>query len=110
MQSLAGQRVDFASWFDAYRYMCDGIARIDFDICLIGAGAYGLPLGRFVKGLGRRAIHLGGVTQILFGIKGRRWELEYADSTARLFNEHWVRPLPSETPAGKLKVDRGCYW
>ncbi len=110
VQSLAGLRVGFATWFDAYRHMCGQISRLDFDICLIGAGAYGLPLGAFVKRMGKQAIHLGGVTQILFGIKGKRWESEYADSTALLFNEHWVRPLPCETPAGRHKVDKGCYW
>jgi hypothetical protein len=110
VQSIAGSYVEFATWFDAYRHMCDEIARIDFDICLIGAGAYGLPLAAFVKQLGRQAIHLGGVTQILFGIKGKRWEREYVDTTAKLFNEHWVRPLPSETPAHKNRVDKGCYW
>jgi hypothetical protein len=110
VQSIAGSRVDFASWFDAYRFMCDEIANIDFDICLIGAGAYGLPLASFVKQLGKQAIHLGGVTQILFGIKGKRWEREYEDSTAKLFNEHWVRPSASETPVHKNRVDRGCYW
>jgi hypothetical protein len=110
VQSIAGCPVGFTTWFDAYRHMCGEIARVDFDICLIGAGAYGLPLAAFVKKLGKQALHLGGVTQILFGIKGRRWEREYADSTATLFNEHWVRPLPSETPADKEKVERGCYW
>ncbi|GAM08019.1 hypothetical protein OR1_00289 [Geobacter sp. OR-1] len=110
VQSIAGSRVDFATWFDAYRHMCDGITKIDFDICIIGAGAYGLPLAAFAKQLGKQAIHLGGVTQILFGIKGKRWEREYADSTAKLFNEHWVRPLPTETPANKDKIERGCYW
>jgi hypothetical protein len=110
VQSIAGSRVEFTTWFDAYRHMCDKIERIDFDICLIGAGAYGLPLASFVKKMGKQAIHLGGVTQILFGIKGRRWEREYADSTAKLFNEHWVRPLASETPTHKDRVDRGCYW
>lgn len=110
VQSIAGSKVDFATWFDAYHYMCDEIARIDFDICIIGAGAYGLPLASFAKKMSKQAIHLGGVTQILFGIKGRRWEREYADSTAKLFNEHWVRPLPSETPEHKDRVDKGCYW
>ena len=110
VQSIAGSKVEFATWFDAYRHMCDKIAREDFDICLIGAGAYGLPLASFAKSMGKQAIHLGGVTQILFGIKGRRWEREYEDSTAKLFNEHWVRPLASETPAHKDRVDRGCYW
>jgi hypothetical protein len=110
VQSIAGAKVDFASWFDAYRHMCDEIARVDFDICIIGAGAYGLPLASFAKQLGKKAIHLGGVTQILFGIKGRRWEREYEDTTAKLFNEHWVRPLPSETPVNKNKIEKSCYW
>jgi hypothetical protein len=84
---------------------------IDFDICLIGAGAYGLPLAYFAKTIGKQAIHLGGVTQILFGIKGRRWEKDdYADSTAKMFNEHWIRPMESETPALKDRVENGCYW
>ena len=110
VQSLAGAPVEFANWFDAYQAMCDQIAKEDFDVCIIGAGAYGLPLASFVKRLGKQALHLGGVTQILFGIKGRRWEVEYADSTAKLFNEHWIRPSATETPANINKVDRGCYW
>ena len=110
VQSIAGTRVDFATWFDAYQYMCDEIAKVDFDICLIGAGAYGLPLAAFAKSLGKKAIHLGGVTQILFGIKGKRWEQLYADTTAQLFNEHWVRPMVSETPESKDMVEKGCYW
>jgi hypothetical protein len=110
VQSIAGSNVDFANWFDAYQYMCDEIAKVDFDICLIGAGAYGLPLASFVKKMGKQSIHLGGVTQILFGIRGRRWEREYADSTAKLFNEHWIRPLASETPANVENIERGCYW
>lgn len=110
VQSIGGAAVEHASWFDALRHMCEQIAGVDFDICIIGAGAYGLPLAAFVKKMGKQAIHLGGVTQILFGIKGRRWEELYADSTARLFNEHWVRPMPSETPASKDSVENGCYW
>ena len=110
VQSIAGSPVDFVTWFDAYRHMCDEIANVEFDICIIGAGAYGLPLASFAKQLDKQAIHLGGVTQILFGIKGKRWEREYADSTAKLFNEHWVRPLPTETPANKDKIERSCYW
>ena len=110
VQSIAGEAVEFATWFDAYRKMCDEMERIDFDICLIGAGAYGLPLASFAKGLGKQAIQMGGVTQILFGIKGRRWEKLYGDTTARLFNEHWVRPMQSETPAHKERVEKGCYW
>jgi len=110
VQSIANVKVDFETWFDAYEYMCDEIRKVDFDIALIGAGAYGMPLASFAKRLGKQAIHLGGVTQILFGIKGQRWETVYADTTATLFNEHWIRPLASETPEGHYKVEDGCYW
>lgn len=110
VQSIAGAKVEFPTWFDAYRHMCDQMAKVEFDICLIGAGAYGLPLASFAKSLGKQAIHMGGVTQILFGIKGKRWEELHADSTALLFNEHWVRPMDSETPGNKNLVEKGCYW
>ena len=110
VQSIAGTKVDYATWFDAYHYMCDEIAKTDFDICLIGAGAYGLPLASFAKQLGKQAIHMGGMTQILFGIKGKRWEELYADTIATLFNDHWIRPSPEETPSKKDSVENGCYW
>ena len=50
------------------------IDKEDFDICLIGAGAYGFPLAAYVKRKGKKAVHLGGALQLLFGIKGSRWE------------------------------------
>ncbi len=46
---------------------------------------------------GKSGIHLGGATQILFGIKGKR--LESIPAVSNLINEHWVRPLPEETPS-----------
>jgi hypothetical protein len=110
VQSIAGTYTEFVTWFDAYQSMCDAMQQVDFDIAIIGAGAYGLPLASFAKRLGRQVVHLGGVTQILFGIKGRRWETAYADTTAKMFNEHWVRPLPSETPQQYQSVEDGCYW
>lgn len=110
VQSIAGSKVNYVTWFDALDDMCQKIEQTEFDIAIIGAGAYGLPLASFVKRLGKQAIHLGGVTQILFGITGKRWELGYADSTAKLFNEHWVRPLEKETPPNKDSVENGCYW
>jgi hypothetical protein len=110
VQSLAGESTPFVDWFEAYDHMCAEIAVVDFDIAIIGAGAYGLPLAAFVKGMGKQAIHLGGVTQILFGIKGRRWEEAYADSIGRLFNEHWIRPAENEVPSGYRIVEGGCYW
>lgn len=108
VQSIAGSRTDFPTWFDAYKYMCDEMTTKQFDVVLIGAGAYGLPLAVFAKKIGKQAIHVGGALQLLFGIKGKRWDDRVIESA--YYNEHWVRPLPNEVPAGSNGVEGGCYW
>jgi glycosyltransferase involved in cell wall biosynthesis len=106
VQSVVGTKTEFDTWFDAYDWMRDRIKEYDFDIAIIGCGAYGLPLAAYVKSLGKKAVHLGGATQILFGIKGKRWdERPFFQS---LYNEHWVRPKSEETPQNFQKL--GAYW
>ena len=108
VQSIATNKTAFANWFDALAWMCRRVGDLDFDIAIIGAGAYGLPLASFVKNCGKKAVHLGGATQILFGIKGKRWdELPFFK---QLYNVNWVRPLPTETPDNFQMVESGCYW
>lgn len=80
----------FESWFEALQYMKNEISKIDFDVALVGCGAYSLPLASYIKSLGRGAIHTGGTTQILFGIKGKRWD-EMPDIN-KFYNDFWVRP------------------
>jgi hypothetical protein len=99
VQSLGGNNNGFNSWFDALDWMCDQVAKIEFDVAIIGAGAYGLPLASYVKNLGKKSIHLGGATQILFGIKGKRWDER--PFFQGLYNQYWVKPLPSELPENR---------
>lgn len=55
VQTIAGERDDrFNTWFDALDYMKGEICKRDFDIALIGCGAYGFPLGAFVKSIGKK--------------------------------------------------------
>ena len=108
VQSCSGNPVPFQTWFEAYQYMRDEIIKQDFDIALIGAGAYGLPLASFIKRLGRKVVHIAGATQILFGIKGLRWD-DHED-ISKLYNEHWVRPSHTERPEKFQSVEGGCYW
>lgn len=68
VQTIAGNNSSFKNWFDALNYMKEKISGIEFDVCILGCGAYGLPLAAHVKRMGRQAIHLGGGTQLLFGI------------------------------------------
>lgn len=119
VQSNAGAEVPYKDWFEALKFMEDEIARIDFDFCILGCGAYGLPLAATVKRMGKKAIHIGGGSQLLFGIKGRRWdnnsyhwkELPQLNTNySSLYNEYWVRPSQKETPKAAQNVEGACYW
>ena len=111
IQTLCGEKDErFGTWFDALDYMYKEAMKIDFDIAIIGCGAYGMPLAAMLKKAGKQAIHLGGATQLLFGIKGRRWEENYPSKIATFFNEYWVYPAESEKPKNASTVEMGCYW
>lgn len=96
----------FENWFDALDYLKIEILKQDFDIALVGAGAYGTPLCLYIKSLGKMAIQSGGATQLLFGIMGRRWETR--DYVAQYMNPHWTRP--EKKPEGYKNIEKGCYW
>lgn len=110
IQSLAGnhESLEFIDWFQALEFMKNDIKAIEFDVAIIGCGAYGFPLASYIKKIGKKSIHLGGATQILFGIIGKRWELEY--DMSNFFNENWIRPNNDERPKDFDKVENGCYW
>ena len=112
VQSMADNKSEYPykSWFEALEAMKEQIKTIDFDIAIIGAGAYGIFLGDYCKKLGKKAVHMGGATQILFGIAGKRWDLEYPNIRDNYYNEYWVRPSENEKPKGSAKVEGGCYW
>jgi hypothetical protein len=106
--TLAGATAGFPSWSAALDDLIARSQALDFDVALVGCGAYGLPLAAAIKTMGRPAVQLGGALQLLFGIRGRRWEA--MPPFAALMNGHWVRPLPEETPQAATRVDGGCYW
>jgi hypothetical protein len=108
VQSIAGTRTPFADWFAALDDMRERISEIDFDVAVIGCGAYGFPLAAHVKRLGKHAVHLGGATQYLFGIRSRA-----SDENPRmraLYTHAWVRPRDDERPENYLAVEGGRYW
>jgi hypothetical protein len=108
VQSIAGNKTPFKDWFDAFEYTKSEINKIDFEVALIAAGSYGLPLASYVKSIGKCAIHMGGSLQILFGIKGKRWDEHPA--TRALYNDSWVRPNENEIVKNSEIVEGGCYW
>lgn len=98
-----------SDWHTALDELKERLAKTSFDACLIGAGAWSLPLCAFVRSsLERPAVHLGGALQILFGIRGKRWDRH--PFIKQLFNQNWIRPLPQEKPRAQWKNDGGAYW
>ena len=101
VQSLGGKANGYKDWFEALSWMENEMDECDYDIALIGCGAYGFPLAAHAKRTGHQALHIGGSLQLLFGIKGNRWEIpEHAikaglppNGYIRFLNTpSWVRP------------------
>jgi ketopantoate reductase len=84
------------------------VVKTDCQIVIIGCGGLGMILAGRLKALGKICIVMGGAVQVLFGIKGKRWENH--EYISKLWNSEWVYPSPSETPRKALEIERGCYW
>jgi hypothetical protein len=113
VQSLSGksENIGYTDWFEALESMKKKISELEFDVALVGAGAYGMFLGTHIKELGKQAIHVGGALQLFFGIKGSRWTdpltPEFIKDSER---PSWVWPSETETPERYLEVENGAYW
>ena len=119
VQTLGEGDTRFKDWFEALDHMKSQIDETDYDVCLIGCGAYGFHLAAHVKRSGKKGIHLGGALQLLFGITGKRWEdpnygvKEWGippGSYSNMMNEYWVRPGVNDRPKNAEKVEGACYW
>ncbi len=118
VQSLGGD-CNFKTWFEALKWMEQEIDKKDYDICLIGCGAYGFSLAAYVKRKGKKAIHLAGSLQLLFGIIGNRWSnpdygvkewgIPYG-TYSNLINSYWVKPGLENRPKNADKIEGACYW
>ena len=108
VQGLGGQDTGYASWFDALAAMEREMDAADYDVAIVGAGAYGLPLAAHARDTGHAAIQMSGATQLLFGIKGKRWDSH--PIIGKLYNDAWVRPDETEGITHKEKVEGGSYW
>lgn len=108
VQGLAGQPTGYPSWFDALAAMQQAMDAVEYDVAILGAGAYGLPLAAHAKATGHQAVQMSGATQLLFGICGKRWDNH--PQISALYNAAWVRPAPAEAPANRQAVEGGSYW
>jgi hypothetical protein len=90
---------EITGWFKLLEEMTNEARKRKFDVAILGCGSYGVPLGAKLKEGGKKVISLGGPTQLLFGIKGRRWDQNGFGS--KWYNDAWVYPAEVETPKSK---------
>ena len=100
--------IPVTSWRDAVLWMETQVAAKRPDIVLIGCGGLGMILGARLKAAGIPCVVLGGAIQVLFGIKGKRWEKHSVIS--EFWNDAWVSPAADEVPTAAHIVEGGCYW
>jgi len=109
---LKSENSDFEDWFSALASMKNEISKIqeNFNVALIGAGAYGMFLGSHVKDLGKPAVHIGGSLQLFFGINGNRWNSDPDFKKLGHINDNWVFPSDHETPKNSNEIENSAYW
>lgn len=98
----------FETWFDALDFLKREVDKIDFDVALISCGPFSSFLAAYIKRKGKTSIQYGGALQMLFGIKGARW-----DNNAfykQFFNDNWIRASKSGIPKQTEIMDDACYW
>ena len=96
------------SWFDTLEELKAKISLIDYDIALIGAGAYSLPLANYCKLQNKKALHMGGSLQLFFGVNGNRWKSH--PFVNKKININWTRLEGVNKPDNYKLVEGGCYW
>lgn len=107
-KAISGDKNKYGTWKEMIDDIKYQMFNTEFDVALIGTGASSLPLTSFAKQINRQAVHLGGSLQLLFGIKGKRWEqMKIFD---HFYNDSWTRPSADETPEGYKLVEDGTYW
>lgn len=94
------------SWEQAIDYVLQSFKENPFDVAIVGCGALGMIIGAELKKKGVQVILMGGATQILFGVRGRRWETHSVIS--KFFNDAWVYPM--NKPANANLIENACYW
>jgi hypothetical protein len=104
----AGWEESPESWKEAVEYTVGEVLKSDARVVFIGCGGLGMIIGARLKAAGKICIVMGGATQVLFGIKGHRWETHPVIST--FWGKEWIWPSIEETPRGAGGVEDACYW
>ena len=95
------------SWFALFNKIVSDISKIEFDVALISAGAYGYPLSSMIKKMGKIAVELCSGLYPLFGIKNKTQQI--IRRVSKNYNNNWIFPI-EKPPAQHEKIEKGAYW
>tara|TARA_R100000654_G_scaffold12996_1_gene28256 strand:+ start:3562 stop:4374 length:813 start_codon:yes stop_codon:yes gene_type:complete len=104
--TIEGNEPKDKSWFDVFDDLVKRTLKEDCDIYFISCGCYGLPLCDELKKAGKQAIYIGGILQLLFGLKGKRWDNR--ENINCYYNKYWT--YPQTKPKNFIRIENGCYW
>lgn len=104
----AGWPAGLQDWSQAVKQVVEGVIKSGAQIALIGCGALGMIIGGHLRERGISVLVLGGAIQVLFGVKGKRWESH--EIISKFWNDAWVWPAAEEIPNGARLIEGGCYW
>ncbi|PYE22288.1 hypothetical protein C8J32_11431 [Rhizobium sp. PP-CC-3A-592] len=94
------------SWHDTLERMKNEVSNIEFDIALLSCGSYAMPLGVYIRDvLKRKAIYLGGIMQMYFGIMGRRYETPFFVN--QINREVFIKPLEGDRFLSHVPLTEG---
>ena len=105
--------VKIENWVQSSEMLCSMIDDVDYDIALIGAGAYAPLLASFIKSKNKSVITTCGSTQLFFGVKGKRWS-KNVTKHSELFDENWIYPIEEDLPMNLKFIESfeggDAYW
>ena len=110
--SAAAWPVDIqkGGWMTALVHIVKEVVNSGAKVAIVGCGALSLPIVAALKTRGIVAIHTGGHTQVLFGIRGQRWTTDRNYAPLMMEDPYWTNPRESETPTHAKTIEKGCYW
>ena len=103
-----GGKNDGKDWIKHLNSIKEKMSSISYDVTLISAGSYAMPLAAYAKSCGKVGINCGGELQLFFGVGGSRWQNNPRQT--RYFNDFWIRPFEKNRPKNWLDIENGCYW
>lgn len=95
------------NWLETYKDLCRRIdSKSEPNLWLVSAGCYGLPVCYHISHTNKKkAIYVGGLLQLLFGLKGKRWDER--EDVKKHYNDSWI--YSEQKPTNAEQVEGWCY-